>query len=94
MEKASKGKLIKIVGILCAVGLVIKTALVVHSGKMYVLWYNSVLVVCVLMVLSIVGFWIYVAVKGLDNIFTHEIRGGEDLPDVSEIVQLYEEEPQ
>ena len=77
MEKAKKDKLIKILGIFAVIGMILKIAIIVYSGKMYVLWYNSVLVVCVLMVLCVIGFWVYIAIKGLDNVFKDEIRGGE-----------------
>jgi len=77
MEKAKKDKLIKTLGIAAVIGMILKIAIIVYSGKMYILWYNTVLVVCVLMVLCVIGFWVYVAIKGLDNVFTHEIRGGE-----------------
>jgi amino acid transporter len=77
MEKAKKEKLTKVLGIAAVIGLILKIAIIVYSGRMYVLWYNTVLVVCVLMVLCVIGFWVYVAIKGLDNVFKDEIRGGE-----------------
>lgn len=80
MEKAKKDKLVKLVkylGIAAVIGIILGIAIIVHSGRMFVLWYNTVLVVCVLMVLCVVGFWVYVAIKGLDNVFENEIRGGE-----------------
>ncbi len=77
MEKAKKEKLIKVLGIAAVIGLILKIAIIVYSGKMYVLWYNTVLVVCALMVFCVIGFWVYVAIKGLDNVFKDEIRGGE-----------------
>ncbi|MFO8091074.1 MAG: hypothetical protein R6U13_14640 [Desulfatiglandaceae bacterium] len=77
MEKAKKEKLIKVLGIAAVIGLILKIAIIVYSGRMYVLWENSVLVVCALMVICVIGFWVYVAIKGLDNVFKDEIRGGE-----------------
>ncbi len=77
MEQAKKDKLVKIIGIAAVIGIIVKIAIIVYSGRMYVLWENSVLVVCVAMVLCVIGFWVYVAIKGLDNVFKDEIRGGE-----------------
>lgn len=77
MEKAKKDKLIKTLGMVAVIGIILKIVIIVYSGKMYVLWYNSVLVVCALMVFCVIGFWVYVGIKGLDNVFKNEIRGGE-----------------
>jgi hypothetical protein len=77
MEKAFRDKFLKILAILFFVGMIVKIAIIVYSGKMYVLWYNTVLVVCVLMVAAVIGFWVYGAIKGFDNVFKDEIRGGE-----------------
>jgi hypothetical protein len=77
MDKAKKDKLIKVVGAIAVIGVIVKIALTVHSGRMYVLWPNIVLIVCGLMVISVIGFWVYAWIKGIDSVFKDELRGGE-----------------
>ena len=74
MEKFSKSTLFKILGVFSALLSVVLIGIVVYRGKMFVLPYNSVLVVCVALILAVIGFWVYVAVKGLDSVFVNDDR--------------------
>lgn len=80
MEKIlqNKEKILKSLAWVCLAGLIILVAGIAVRGKMFDLWYNSVLVVCALLVLAVVGFWVYAGIKGFDNVLVNEKRGGTD----------------
>jgi hypothetical protein len=71
-------KILRIIAWIALAALLLGTALIGYSGKMFVLPYNAVLVICVGFVVALIGFWIYVAIKGVDNVFVNEVRGGDD----------------
>lgn len=69
-------KILKTVSWITLAALILVMALIGYSGRMYVLPYNSVLVICGGFVLALIGFWIYVAIKGVHNVFVNEVQGG------------------
>jgi membrane protein YdbS with pleckstrin-like domain len=69
-------KILKAIAWITLAALILAMALIAYSGRMYVLPYNSVLVICAGFVVALIGFWIYAAIKGVDNVFVNEVRGG------------------
>lgn len=68
--------ILKTIAWIILAALIIGMALIGYSGRMFILPYNTVLVICVGFVLALIGFWIYMAIKGVDNVFADEIQGG------------------
>ncbi len=73
----NREKILKVIAWITLAALILGMALIGYSGRMFVLPYNSVLVICVGFVLALIGFWIYMAIKGEENVFVDEVRGGD-----------------
>ncbi len=69
-------KILKTIAWITLAGLLLSMAIIAYSGRMFVLPYNSVLYICAAFVLALIGFWIYMAIKGVDNVFVNEVQGG------------------
>lgn len=79
---ANKEKILKTAAWLSLAGIIVGIVAIVYSGRMFVLWYNSVLWACLALVFGVIGFWIYAAIKGIDNVFVKEKRKTDDLEEM------------
>lgn len=85
-EKMTKIYMYSFVGVM-----VVLMAAIAIRGKMFVLWYNSVLFVSATLVVATIGFWIYAAIKGFDNVLMNEKRSvGDPLEEILEDIKKSE----
>lgn len=87
---ANKEKILKTAAWVSLAGLIAGIAAILYSGRMFVLWYNSVLWACLALVVGVIGFWIYAAIKGIDNVLVQEKRKTDDLVEMIEELQASE----
>ena len=75
---SNKEKILKGIGWVCIAGLIAGIIVIAIRGKMFTLWYNLPLFIGLFLVVAVIVFWIYVAVKGIDNVMVEEKRSMGD----------------
>lgn len=75
-------KILKTIGWIGIVGSVVGMMAIGYGGKVFNIPYNSPLYVCFILVFGVIGFWIYAAIKGIDNVLVNEKRKTDDLDEM------------